>query len=102
MKNIRIFYPKIFIFLVVEFSVYLNRHVFVMTCIETPYTSPGKKKRVLVYIPKEKVLFMIDGTFAQSNQSLRFLKFIDLRNYSRTSMARTTMAHLPWMSRTRS
>ena len=30
MKNIRIFYLKIFIFLVVKFSVYLNRHVFVM------------------------------------------------------------------------
>ena len=30
MKNIRIFYLKIFIFLVVKFSVYLNRRVFVM------------------------------------------------------------------------
>ena len=30
MKNIRIFYPIIFIFLVVKFSVYLNRRVFVM------------------------------------------------------------------------
>ena len=30
MKNIRIFYLKIFIFLVVKFSVYLNRYVFVM------------------------------------------------------------------------
>ena len=30
MKNIRIFHLKIFIFLVVKFSVYLNRHVFVM------------------------------------------------------------------------
>ena len=30
MKNIRIFYLKIFIFLVVKFSVYLNMHVFVM------------------------------------------------------------------------
>ena len=31
MKNIRIFYMKIFPFLVVKFSIYLNRHVFVMT-----------------------------------------------------------------------
>ena len=30
MKNIRIFHLKIFIFLVVNFSVYLNRRVFVM------------------------------------------------------------------------
>ena len=30
MKNIRIFYLKIFNFLVVKFSIYLNRHVFVM------------------------------------------------------------------------
>ena len=31
MKNIRIFYLKICQFLVVKFSIYLNRHVFVMT-----------------------------------------------------------------------
>ena len=30
MENIRIFYLKIFIFLVAKFSVYLNRHVFIM------------------------------------------------------------------------
>ena len=30
MKNIRVFYLKIFNFLVVKFSVHLNRHVFVM------------------------------------------------------------------------
>ena len=30
MKNIRIFHLKIFIGLVVKFSVYLNRHVFIM------------------------------------------------------------------------
>ena len=30
MKNIRFFYLKIFVFLVVNVSVYLNRHVFVM------------------------------------------------------------------------
>ena len=32
MKNIRIFCLKIFIFLVVKFSVYLNRHVCAMSC----------------------------------------------------------------------
>ena len=30
MKNIRVFYLKIFSFLEVKFSVYLNRHVFVI------------------------------------------------------------------------
>ena len=30
MKNIRMFYLKIFPFLVVKFSIYLNRRVFVM------------------------------------------------------------------------
>ena len=30
MKNVRIFYLKIFLFLVVKFSIYLNRRVFVM------------------------------------------------------------------------
>ena len=33
MKNIRTFYLKIFIFMVVKFSVYLNRHVFVMVFV---------------------------------------------------------------------
>ena len=32
MKNIRIFYLKIFKFLVVKFSIYLNRRVFIMSC----------------------------------------------------------------------
>ena len=35
MKNIRIFYLKIFIFMVVKFSVYLNRHVFVMDIVQS-------------------------------------------------------------------
>ena len=30
MKNIRIFYLKIFLFLVAKFSIYLNKRVFVM------------------------------------------------------------------------
>ena len=34
MKNIRIFHLKIFIFLLVKFSVYLNRRVFVMISID--------------------------------------------------------------------
>ena len=32
MKNIRVFTCKYFQFLEVNFSIYLNRHVFVMTC----------------------------------------------------------------------
>ena len=35
MKNIRIFYLKIFLFLVVKFSIYLNSCVFVMLYIRT-------------------------------------------------------------------
>ena len=31
MKNIRTFYLKIFLFFSCKFSIYLNRHVFVMT-----------------------------------------------------------------------
>ena len=41
MKNIRIFYLKIFLFLVVKFSIYLNRHVFVMNW---PFGSEEAKK----------------------------------------------------------
>ena len=36
MKNIRFFLSEIFHFLVVKFSVYLNRHVFVMTGSQLP------------------------------------------------------------------
>ena len=38
MKNIRIFYLKIFNFLVVKFSIYLNRHVFVMDWINNIFS----------------------------------------------------------------
>ena len=37
MKNIRIFYLKNCHFLVVKFSIYLNRHVFVMICETLDY-----------------------------------------------------------------
>ena len=35
MKNIRFFFSENFPFLVVKFSIYLNRHVFVMVIFET-------------------------------------------------------------------
>ena len=41
MKNIRVFYLKIFLFLVVKFSIYLNRRVFVMSIsaeLDTQYS----------------------------------------------------------------
>ena len=38
MKNIRVFYLKIFSFLEINFSIYLNRRVFVMTSVKpVPY-----------------------------------------------------------------
>ena len=43
-ENIRIFYLKIFHFLVVKFSVYLNRHVFVMSRTAHP-TEPPRPDR---------------------------------------------------------
>ena len=43
MKNIRIFYLKNCHFLVVKFSVYLNRRVFVMRGHIAMYTEPLKK-----------------------------------------------------------
>ena len=38
-EKYQIFYLKIFIFLVVKFSVYLNRRVFVMYCLIFPIMS---------------------------------------------------------------
>ena len=47
MKNIRFFYLKIFLFLVVKFSIYLNRHVFrnVLPNYESTGPSVQEKKR---------------------------------------------------------
>ena len=51
MKNIRIFYLKICHFLVIKFSVYLNRRVFVMcsvsisVTVHLPFFSLNKKKK---------------------------------------------------------
>ena len=42
MKNIRIFYLEIFTFLVVKFSIYLNRRVFVMNVVCEAEYAPGK------------------------------------------------------------
>ena len=47
MKNIRIFYLKIFIFLVVKFSIYLYRCVFVMLCF---YSGPCGSTRGFLYL----------------------------------------------------
>ena len=48
MKNIRNFYLKIFIFLVRKFSVYLNRHVFVL--LSVPHISfIGASEKAMLY-----------------------------------------------------
>ena len=50
MKNIWIFLSEIFHFLVVEFSVYLNRHVFVMIFLHTiTFTTYHIRTCVCVY-----------------------------------------------------
>ena len=43
MKNIRFFYLKIFHFLVVKFSIYLNRHIFVMKLLLASLVSTNLK-----------------------------------------------------------
>ena len=47
MKNIRIFYLKIFIFLVVKLSIYLNRRVFVMAMFSKKEISIGSNLRYI-------------------------------------------------------
>ena len=49
MKNIRIFYLKLFQFWVVKFSVYLNRRVFVMSLFSG---ASGRRCFVIVAFPK--------------------------------------------------
>ena len=61
MKNIRIFYLKIFIFWVVKFSVYLNRHVFLMR------TAKNLKYQKNFISPTFGVVFLFNWLFmAQS------------------------------------
>ena len=45
MKNIRIFYLEFFPFLVVKFSIYLNRRVFVMIKRKSKHTKIQTKER---------------------------------------------------------
>ena len=52
MKNIRFFFRNVSFFLVVKFSVYLNRHVFVMICEISQCTTFNHKRTVMkeVYV----------------------------------------------------
>ena len=49
MKNIRIYYLKISNFLAVKFTVYLNRHVFVIGCFKRKEFAP--KGSIVLYSP---------------------------------------------------
>ena len=68
MKNIRIFYLKISHFLVVKFSVYLNRHVFVM-CLPSASGVYGPAK-IEVKIPRQ--LYCSYMMSLNKTQTLRF------------------------------
>ena len=48
MKSIRIFCLKIFLFLVVKFSIYLNRCVFVMIFYHISELMLPKKKKIMI------------------------------------------------------
>ena len=72
MKNIRVFFSEIFHVLVVKFSVYLNRHVFVMLFFAVhkyaKKTTTTKKKK------KKKKTFKGETTFSdEANLSIMFL-----------------------------
>ena len=45
MKNIRIIYLKIFIFLIIKFSVYFNRRVFIMVRLNNKYSKTERKRK---------------------------------------------------------
>ena len=73
MKNIRIFLPENFHFLVVKFSIYLNRHVFVM---DLPLMI------LVLYVYQISWLNGLDRTAIMTTRTCI---------YSRTSMARTPL-----------
>ena len=69
MKNMRIFYLKNFPFLVVKFSIYLNRRVFVMRIIGY-YRVFEREQRPASYFMHEQndmnlhIAHMLEGTFS--------------------------------------
>ena len=67
MKNIRMFYLKIFSFLVVKFSVYFNRHVFVMW-----YYRTKQKQKIVVSVSVR--VFMI-------NQSIQIFNVVGQKSH---------------------
>ena len=56
MKNVRIFYLKIFLFLVVKFSIYLNGRIFVMGRLHNMFSWRNRKHIKTVWL--EKMTFL--------------------------------------------
>ena len=57
MKTIRIFHMKVFIFLVIKFSIYLNRRVFVM--VRSTTGSNVVNIQTVVLLTKRKARYVI-------------------------------------------
>ena len=79
MKNIRIFYLEIFPFLLVKFSIYLNRRVFVMyTVLARSYTRANTKSYdnlgdKIQGVQEYKYFAVLTGPISYGiNQSMRF------------------------------
>ena len=59
MKNIRVFYLKIFIFLEMKFSIYLNRRVFVMTVMRSLFPKASFLSFVLQAMDKPLLIHQL-------------------------------------------
>ena len=80
-KNIRNFYLKIFIFLVGKFTVYLNRHVFVM-CIRVTRTF-----RLLQTYNGENVVWLIGISFLIGSSSNLQITRTCIKSWTRSILA---------------
>ena len=66
MKNIRVFLSENFQFLVVKFSVYLNRHVFVMTLKSLSKTEAGEVQSFHYFSAKIRLSFSSESSARQA------------------------------------
>ena len=94
MKNIRVFYVKIVLFLVVEFSIYLNRRVFVMSMMNNrrvrairnlPVTAICKRYAHGFSVTIKSFLHMVDPRYDSICYHLNELAVVKILQRCRTT-----------------
>ena len=101
MKNIIVFYLKIFILLVVKFSVYLNRRVFVMWSIHNPclntYLRHEHPEKLQIYL---RIRTVWSETFLRLFWTAKDAKVLHASNEDSDQTARVRRLILVFVGRT--